>query len=165
MRRATALAFLGLLILATSNLSAQTGTSTGVWPTLGVEAGGCYEITGVGSNGEPIGVVRPRVSRRNQKCDGLTYCSPDSSCFPVTPPAGAPAACAWRRTISKLLVGTCVQTTGSSCNECVAPNVLVCMVYEYRQPGGTTDNCQNSCGLFEAMVGGNCTPNGAQEEN
>ncbi len=101
------------------------------------------------------GTVEPTVNN-NMECDNLNYCRGVAECVPVNGPNG----CNFEKTIASVPVGFCVERLSNQCRSAPPGGGIICMVLEYRIPGGTTDNCQNPCGIFQVVVGGECKAHG-----
>lgn len=109
----------------------------------------------IDANGNPTQPI-PRLGRR---CDNMNYCRGLAQCVPAPLlPNGQQPPCPFQQTVSAILVGTCINKANHLCAEAPANASLVCMILEYRSPSTppTTNDCQNSCGQWEYVRGGQC---------
>lgn len=128
----------------------------GHWTGNGVpwDEGNCYTATGNPLN--PFGFVA-KVDTSDHKCDNGVFCVPHASCSPFAgDPAIFAANCNYKKTAKSALVGTCVPVPNATCPTCPQGSSILCMVYKLFEtvaPGGA---CQQPCGQYQLVFGGQC---------
>lgn len=162
--RLMAAAFVAVFVAMAASVGlAQGANLAGVANVVAnLNAGRCGTLTFNSQFGMNVALLgspnpNPIPGTVDAKCDLIAHCMPLANCALATNPLPWSPDCAFIQTVSASMVGSqCAPKFGHRCYRCDRGNVIICMIYEYRMPGGTSDNCQWPCGLFELYTGGIC---------